>query len=185
MAKKKAARFRMPASVSRAALLDAGGGSDRGFRQFLYDFSSLGAKLEAARGYLAGRIGLTSPQYNVVMIVAQYPDASVSDVAARLHVTTAAVTGETKRLERMGWVEKRTNPRDGRGVLLRLTPMGEARVREIGPERRAVNDQLFRRMSGREFRQLAESMAGLIEDFSETVAMLRQPKAGRGDRVPD
>ncbi len=184
MAGKRTARpkkFLMPPSVSRAALLTDG--EDKHFRQFLYDFSVLGAKLEAVRRYLAGRIGLTSPQYNVVMVVAQFPDASVSDVAARLHVTTAAVTGEAGRLERMGWLTKHRNPKDGRGVLLRLTRMGEARVREIGPERRRVNDQLFRRMSGPEFRQLAKSMVGMIGDFSETVAMLRQRETGRGDRV--
>ncbi len=166
----------MPPSVSRAELLDEDGASDRRFRQFLYDFSALGASLEIARGYLAGQIGLTSPQYNVVMIVAQYQGAegvSGSEVAAHLHVTTAFITSEVGKLERMGWIAKRSNPKDGRGVLLRLTRLGEAKVRAIGPERRRVNDRLFQRLSGRDFRALSKTFAGLIEDFSMTASELK------------
>ncbi len=166
----------MPPSVSRAELLDEDGASDRRFRQFLYDFSVLGASLESARSYLASQIGLTSPQYNVVMIVAQYQGAagvSGSEVAQHLHVTTAFITSEVGKLERMGWIEKRPNPKDGRGVLLRLTRLGEAKVRQIGPERRRVNDRLFKRLSGRDFRALSKTFAGLIDDFSATVRSLK------------
>jgi DNA-binding MarR family transcriptional regulator len=124
--------FTMPLTVSKSELLDENGTSDRRFRQFLYDFSVLAAHLEFARAYLASQIDLTSPQYNIVMIIAQYQRAagiSVSDVAQHLHVSTAFITSEVGKLEQMGLVEKRQNPNDGRGVLLRLTALGESRGR--------------------------------------------------------
>ena len=181
-----AKRFRMPPSVSRSELLDENGPSDRRFRQFLYDFSVLGSSLESARSYLASQLGLSSPQYKIVMIVAQYQGAigvSGSDIAQHLHVTTAFITSEAGKLEQMEWLEKRPNPRDGRSVLLRLTSLGEAKVRQIGRERRLVNDRLFRGLSGKDFRHLTKTFAALIDDFAATASMLKTARSGEKHRM--
>ncbi len=175
--------FAMPPTVSKPELLDENGTSDRRFRQFLYDFSALAANLELVRAYLASQLDLSSPQYNIVMIIAQYQGAagiSVSDVAQHLHVTTAFITSEVGKLEQAGLVEKRQNPNDGRGVLLRLTAVGEARVMQIGPKRLLINDQLFRCLSGEDFRRLAQAAASLLDDFTETINMLRVMAQGPG-----
>lgn len=167
-------------------MLDENGASDRRFRQFLYDFSVLGASLESARSYLASQLGLSSPQYNIAMIIAQYQGAtgvSGSDVAKHLHVTTAFITSEAGKLEQMEWLEKRPNPRDGRSVLLRLTSLGEAKVRQIGPERRLVNDRLFRGLSGKDFRHLTKTVTALINDFAATASMLKTARSGEKHRM--
>ena len=167
--------FAMPPTVSKPELLDDNGTSDRRFRQFLYDFSVLAAHLEFTRAYLASQLGLSSPQYNIVMIIAQYQGEggiSVSDVAQHLHVTTAFITSEVGKLEQAGLVEKRQNPNDGRGVLLRITAAAESQVLQIGPKRLLINDHLFRTLSGDDFRQLAQSVASLIDDFTRTTTML-------------
>ncbi len=187
----KAKSFRFPVSISRSELLDDDGVSDHRFRQLLYDFSVLGSSLEVARAYLASLSGLTSPQYNVVMIIAQYQGTrgvSVTRVAQHLHVTTAFITLEAGRLERSGWIEKLQNPSDGRGILLRLTRKGEANVQQIAPQRLIVNDHLFGRLSRKDFRNLAQTLALLIEDFTETINLLktmpdlRQKKSPRNAR---
>jgi DNA-binding MarR family transcriptional regulator len=171
-----AGRFKLPLSISKSDLLDDDGTSDLRFRQLLYDFSVLGSSLEVARAYLASLSGLTSPQYNVVMIIAQHQGSkgvSVTRVAQHLHVTTAFITLEAGRLERSGWIEKRQNPSDGRGILLRLTRKGEASVRRIAPQRLIVNDHLFGNLSGKDFHHLAQTLALLIDDFAETIDMLK------------
>ncbi len=148
----KTRHFKLPLSISKPELLDDEGLSDLRFRQLLYDFSVLGSSLEEARAYLASLSGLTSPQYNVVMIIAQYQGAkgvSVTSVAQHLHVTTAFITLETGRLERSGWIEKRQNPSDGRGILLRLTKKGESNVQRIAPQRLIINDHLFGKLSAK------------------------------------
>jgi DNA-binding MarR family transcriptional regulator len=172
----KANRFKLPLSISKSDLLDEDGVSDLRFRQLLYDFSVLGSSLEVARAYLASLSGITSPQYNIAMIIAQYQGAagvSVTSVAQHLHVTTAFITLEAGRLERSGWIEKRQNPSDGRGILLRLTQKGEANVQRIAPQRLIVNDHLFGKLSGKDFRHLAQTLAALIDDFAETIDMLK------------
>lgn len=168
--------FTFPATVSKPELLDSDGRSDRGFRQLLYDFSVLGAHLEFARAYLASQLDLSSPQYNIVMIIAQYQGTmgvSVSEVAQHLHVSTAFITSEVQRLEERRLVSRRQNPKDGRSVLLRLSEAGEDKVLQIGPKRLLVNDHLFRGLSGRDFRHLARTVASLIGDFAETTNMLQ------------
>jgi DNA-binding MarR family transcriptional regulator len=179
--------FTMPPTVSKPELLDDNGTSDRRFRQFLYDFSVLAAHLEFARAYLASQLDLSSPQYNIVMIIAQYQGEggiSVSDVAQHLHVTTAYITSEVGKLEQAGLVEKRQNPNDGRGVLLRITALAEVKVLQIGPKRLLINDHLFRALSGDDFRQLAQTVASLIDDFTKTTNMLevmaQAPSSPRG-----
>jgi DNA-binding MarR family transcriptional regulator len=168
--------FNLLPTVSKWELLDEDRTSDREFRQFLYDFSVLGVHLESARAYLASYIGISSPQYNIVMILAQYQQAegiNGSEVAEHLHVTTAFITSEIVKLERAGLVEKRRNPKDGRGVLLRLTEAGEAKVEEIGPQRLWVNDHLFNGISGKDFRHLGRTVASLVDDFAQTIDMLK------------
>jgi DNA-binding MarR family transcriptional regulator len=179
--------FSLIPTVSRPELLDKEGGSDLVFRQFLYDFSVMAAYMEAVRTYLASNLDLTSPQYNIVMVLAQHREKkmmSVSDVARNLHVTTAFITGEIRKLEHDGLVEKRRNPDDGRGVLLRLTPAGRARVQRTAPQRLQVNDRLFRKLSADDFRHLSKTVASLIDDFAQTAAMLKATAEYRPAQAP-
>ena len=184
----------MPLTVSNPELLDEDGQSDRKFRQFLYDFSALGFYLETARGYLAGRLGLSAPQYNCLMIVAQYQGPvgiSVTEVAQHLHVSIAFVTGEIRKLDKAKLVDKRRNPEDGRGVLVRLTARGKMQVMQLKPELQFVNNRLFGSLNATDFEMLAKTAAGLIETFAETAAALELAQieevpltSGTQDRVP-
>jgi DNA-binding MarR family transcriptional regulator len=180
--------FLLPLSVTRAELLDKGGDSDHRFRQLLFDFSTLGASLEVARSHLASLLGLSSPQYNIAMILASHQNTggiNVSDVARRLHVSTAFITAEAGKLEQMSLLEKRPNPKDGRGILLRLTAKGETLVQRVGPERQMVNDELFCSLSARAFRDLSKTLSALIDDFAYTLSLLKHLQNGpAGSLVP-
>jgi DNA-binding MarR family transcriptional regulator len=169
------ASFRFTPSVSLPALLDSNERTDHRFRQFLYDFSTLGASLEIVRSYFASLSGLTPPQYNILMVLANTAGTNigVSDVARRLHVSTAFITAEGMNLESRGLIEKRRNPNDGRGVLLHLTSLGWRRVEQIGAERQKINDNLFGSLSAPDFRHLADTLASLLDDFSYTVRLIR------------
>jgi DNA-binding MarR family transcriptional regulator len=169
-------KFQLAPSTSKPELLDEGGDSDHKFRQFLYDFSVLATQLEAARSYLATHVGVTSPQYNILMIIARKQGdqgVSVSDVARFLHVTGAFITAEVRKLENIGLVEKRPNPNDARSTLLRLSAEGEARIRDVEPERLFVNDNLFQNLSGEDFQHLSTTLSSLLDDFANTIQMLQ------------
>ncbi|WP_158598115.1 MarR family winged helix-turn-helix transcriptional regulator [Noviherbaspirillum saxi] len=169
-------KFQLRPSTSKLELLDEGGNTDHRFRQFLYDFSVLATQLETARAYLAAHVGVTSPQYNILMIIARNQGeegVSVSDVARYLHVTGAFITAEVRKLENIGLVEKRPNPNDARSTLLRLSPEGETRIRDVEPERLFVNDNLFQNLSGKDFQHLSATLSSLLDDFANTNQMLQ------------
>jgi DNA-binding MarR family transcriptional regulator len=180
----KASRtHQMTLSASSAALLDPQGKTDHRFRQFLYDFSTLGVSLEIVRSYLASLLGLTSPQYNIIMVLANGDSngIGVSEVARRLHVSTAFITAEGINLESAGLIEKHRNPNDGRGVLLHLTQLGWKHVTQIAPERQKINDHLFGSLSAPDFHTLSETLASLLDDFNYTVRLIKGAAPSRID----
>ena len=179
--KKTSRTHRISLSASSPALLDLQGTTDHRFRQFLYDFSTLGISLEIVRSYLASLLGLTSPQYNIIMVLANGDEKGlgVSEVARRLHVSTAFITAEGINLESAGLIEKLRNPNDGRGVLLHLTQLGWEQVTQIAPERQKINVHLFGSLSARDFQALSETLASLLDDFNYTVRLIKSAAPSR------
>ena len=53
------------------------------------------------------------------------PRRTPSELAETLLLTTGSMTVRLNRLQRAGLIERLPNPRDGRGVLVRLTPVGK------------------------------------------------------------
>jgi DNA-binding MarR family transcriptional regulator len=182
----KAAAFRLPPTVSRPALLERG--SDGRFRQLVYDLLTISVRMETAREHLAQRIGVSGPQYSVLVAIAQLQGeagVSVGKVAQVLHVSSAFITTETGRLARLGLLVKATNPDDRRGVLLRLTARGEAQVAVISPEIKAINDAFFAPLDRAAFRAFAASAAQLVESSREVVERLRSTQDGALSRAAE
>jgi DNA-binding MarR family transcriptional regulator len=173
--------FQLAPTISLPALLDKGDKGDGTFRQMLYDIAVAAGHLQEARQFLAERLGVTSPQYNIVMVIARAADSksdgiSVSDVAAHLNVSGAFVTTEVKKLVKAHLVVKRPNPEDARGVLLALSHEGIERVRALEPDLLMVNNRLFSTLSREDFHSLARIVGSLINIFGETVAVLKAIK---------
>jgi MarR family transcriptional regulator, organic hydroperoxide resistance regulator len=164
----------LPATASRQALLE--GGSDDRFRQLVYDLLTISIRMEAAREHLARRLGVSGPQYSILMAIARLQGAHgvrVGTVAKALHVTSAFIATETGRLARLGLVSKSPNPKDRRGILLALTPRGQAELLKLGPEIRAVNDDFFKPLDRAAFQALASAAAALVESSSKVERRLR------------
>jgi MarR family transcriptional regulator, organic hydroperoxide resistance regulator len=166
--------FQLPPTVSRRALLERG--SDGRFRQLVYDLLTIAVCMEAVRGYLGERIGLSGPQYSILLAAAQFQGhagVSVGKIAQVLHVSSAFVTTETGRLARLGLVAKAINPRDRRGVLVRLTPEGRSRIAAIGPQIKSINDRFFAPLERDDFRAFAATVSRLVESSCEVTKLLR------------
>jgi MarR family transcriptional regulator, organic hydroperoxide resistance regulator len=175
---RKLPSFRLPATVSRTALLEAG--CDRRFRQLVYDLFTISVRMETVRTRLARRIGITGPQYSVLVAIAQFQGidgVSVGKVAQVLHVSAAFITAETRQLERVGLVVKGINPHDRRGVLLRLAPTGEQQMIAISPAITAVNDRFFASLSRKAFRSFADCAAQLVSSSREVVQSIETASA--------
>jgi len=162
----------LPATVTRATLLVDG--SDAKFRQMVADLFTVSVRMQAVRDGFAGRLGVTGPQYSILMTVAHLAEANAATVRAvadRLHVSGAFVTAETGKLAAAGWLEKSTHPADRRSVVLNLTRVGARKLDAILDRVRAVNDRFFGALGAREFGQLAAAMENLVAQSDAAVAL--------------
>ena len=168
--------FKSPISVSRGELLDKSGLTDERFRQLIYDLSVAGNLLEMARRNLAGRLGVTSPQYNILMVIAQYQGLNglqISKVAKHLHVTLSHVTNEVKKLELDSWLNVTPSPLDKRVRLVKINSSAESKIHALGKDQRETNDHLFRNITKTDFKKLSILIAAIVNDFSETIKVLK------------
>ena len=70
-------------------------------------------------------LGLTYPQYLVLLVLWEHDGARVSGIGERLHLDSATLTPLLKRLEARGLVERRRSQVDERVVEIFLTARGK------------------------------------------------------------
>lgn len=82
--------------------------------------------LTRAYGTILEPLGLTYPQYLVLLALWEEDDASVKDLGERLALDSGTLTPLLKRLEEQGVVERRRSEEDERVVRVLLTRRGRA-----------------------------------------------------------
>jgi MarR family transcriptional regulator, organic hydroperoxide resistance regulator len=82
-------------------------------------------------------LGLTYPQYLVMLVLWEGDGVAVSDLGARLTLDSGTLTPLLKRLEAAGLVQRRRDRADERRVLVSLTAAGQAlktRAAQVPPQ---------------------------------------------------
>lgn len=72
------------------------------------------------------QLGITYPQYLVLLVLWEKDGQPVNDLARRLHLETNTVTPLLQRMEHEGLVSRKRSEKDGRQVLVSLTAEGRA-----------------------------------------------------------
>jgi MarR family transcriptional regulator, organic hydroperoxide resistance regulator len=165
-----AAAYVLPPTVSCAALLEKG--SDHRFRVLVNDLFTIASRMESVRAHLGARMGISGPQYSVLVVVAHLQGengVSVGAVAQAMHVSSAFIASETGKMVRLGLLLKRPNPSDRRGVLISLTPAGRLRIDRISPEIRAINDLFFGGLDVSSFASLSAAAGALVKGSRKAV----------------
>ena len=86
---------------------------------------------------------LTYQQYNVLRMIDTLGPQPQAEVARRLLVTAPVVTRLASTLADAGLVERGTDPKDRRAVLLALTPTGRRRARAMRKDLLAAAHELL------------------------------------------
>ncbi len=69
-------------------------------------------------------LGLTYPQYLVLLVLWEHDGLMVSEIGGRLSIDSGTLTPLLKRLEAAGYLERLRDGADERRVIVRLTPQG-------------------------------------------------------------
>ncbi len=186
MASKKTApregeTYRPPLTISRDALLVAGG--DAHFREILYLMVKAFGRLNDCRDAFGRAIDLTGSQFAVLMGAAYTQGetgVTIANLAAHVQLAATHVTTEVGRLVNRGLLEKRDNPEDRRSVLVRLTGPGEKAVQDLAPFMRSINDILFEGVGRREFAELEKFLVRFAQQTDLAMAEIRRREKAEG-----
>lgn len=116
---------------------------------------------------LLDQLGLTYPQYIVLIALYDEDDQTVGGLGDKLFLDSSTLTPLLKRMEAMGHLTRQRDPEDERQVRVRLTPQGRS-LREKGIMSRSelLNSTNF---SPTEYAQLREQMVKLRAYLSDAV----------------
>ncbi|WP_420406255.1 MarR family winged helix-turn-helix transcriptional regulator [Nisaea sp.] len=110
---------------------------------------------------LLGELGLTYPQYLVLLALWERDDQNVGQLGALLHLESNTLTPLLKRLETAGLVHRRRAANDERQVLVSLTETGRAMQERSQGVTQCVLETLG--MAHEETRPLVSSVSGVAD----------------------
>ncbi|ACB80299.1 transcriptional regulator, MarR family [Methylorubrum populi BJ001] len=112
------------------------------------------------------RMGLTYPQYLVLLVLWENDGITVSEIGRRLRLDSGTLTPVLKRLESSGLLNRSRRQSDEREVEIALTDQGRSLRSEAVAVRQSVMCQL--NMSEPEIQAMRADLNALIENLSTT-----------------
>ncbi|MFC3337316.1 MarR family winged helix-turn-helix transcriptional regulator [Paracandidimonas soli] len=132
-------------------------------------FALYSASLAMNRVYrgLLKDLGLTYPQYLVMLVLWEQDGQTVSSIGQRLYLDSATLTPLLKRLEALQLVSRQRDPSDERQVIISLTGQGNAlreRARHIPQAAMCATQRPTGKLAGlsRQLKKLREGLLGNI-----------------------
>jgi len=110
---------------------------------------------------------LSPHQARALRVVCEREDTRISDLAEALHIAPRSATEVADGLQERGLVERTSDPRDRRAVILRPTAAGRRVRAEVDEARSADSRKLFGRLPAEDRAALGRILRAL-RDESET-----------------
>ena len=112
-------------------------------------------------------IGLTTPQFRMIMQLQREDGVTQSHLANVLAVGKVSISGLIDRLEQSKWIERRPDPRDRRSNLIFLTDKAHALEKRMEETGRALTKQSLANLSSTERKALIELLITVKKNLLE------------------
>ena len=133
-------------------------------RRFAWVINSVGVHLEELRYFWAKALGISGPQWMILMALADLDDKDgvpVNVVSKKLHVDPSFVTTQSKMLEKKGFLRRKTSTEDARIVLMSLTDKTYKQMAGLAAQQEALNEFVFAELSNKQLDELIDTLSGL------------------------
>ncbi|MDX1455482.1 MAG: MarR family transcriptional regulator [Gammaproteobacteria bacterium] len=124
--------------------------------------------------YLALRYSLTGPQLVCVRQLLKHGSMTPGELAKRISLSPATITGIVDRLEKRGLVTRERSQEDKRKVVIALTPAGEQQVEQMPPPLHETFLRRLEQLSEDEQDEIDEVLAKIV-DMMEAQDMADSP----------
>jgi DNA-binding MarR family transcriptional regulator len=110
--------------------------------------------------------GLSFPQYNLLRVLDASKDGQsrITDVSRIMLVPCANMTGIAKRLEKNGFIIRKSDPSDERATILEITHKGKVTLANIEKERDRHTHMMLKSFSEQEKHELLDKLKRLIKN---------------------
>jgi DNA-binding MarR family transcriptional regulator len=109
--------------------------------------------------------GLSFPQYNVLRVLEASKNGQnkISDVSRIMLVPGANITGIAKRLAKDGFIIKKSDPRDDRVTILKITPKGKKALQKIATQKDQRLKLMLKNLSTGQKHDLIEQVKSILK----------------------
>ena len=134
-------------------------------RRFTWVIDSVSVHLEELRYFWARTLGISGPQWMILMALAdldQKDGVPVNVVSKKLHVDPSFVTTQSKLLEKKGFLRRKASPEDARVVQMSLTDKTYKHLAGLAAQQEALNEFIFAELSDKQLNELTNTLSGLM-----------------------
>jgi DNA-binding MarR family transcriptional regulator len=110
--------------------------------------------------------GLSFPQYNVLRVLEASKNSQnkMSDISRIMLVPDANITGIAKRLEKEGFIIKKSDPADERVTILEITPKGKRTLKNIENKKDEWLDLMLKNLSEIQKLELLDKVKRILKN---------------------
>jgi len=133
-------------------------------RRFTWVIASISVHIEELRYFWAKTLGISGPQWMILMALADMDQADgvpVNAVSKKLHVDSSFITTQSKLLEKKGFLRRKTSTEDARIVQMSLTDKTYKHLASLASQQEALNDFIFAEFDDQQLDEITSKLSAL------------------------
>ncbi len=149
-------------------------------------FHKLSTLINMRREAVLAEHGLTSGRFHLLMLLKRQEPVhalSPSDLAKKTGVTRGTMTQFIDAIEKDGFVKRVEDPKDRRGMLVELTPVGEQKLATVLPIHIARMEHYTRVLNSEERNQMISIMTKMVSTFSNATEAVCASEGTAGSSI--
>jgi DNA-binding MarR family transcriptional regulator len=154
----------LPDSAGSAGVRGTGKTSEDAMRRFTWAISAISSHLEELRYFWAKALGISGPQWMILMALSDLDEADgvpVNAVSKKLHVDPSFVTTQSKLLEKKGFIKRLPSHEDARIVQMSLTDKAYKQLANLESQQHTLNEFIFAEFNANELDEFTSKLVAL------------------------